>query len=92
MFIVELLFATNRDERLAVRPAHREYLGKLAADGKLVAAGPWVNDTGSVLIFDVADRAELNRIRDTDPYVPAKVIAEERIREWNPVTGSWLSQ
>lgn len=89
---MELVFATNRDERLAVRPAHREYLGRLAAGGKLVAAGPWVNDTGAVLIFDVADRAELNRILDADPYAPAKVIAEQRIREWNPVTGSWLSQ
>jgi uncharacterized protein len=92
VFVVELVFGINRDERLAVRPAHREYLGRLAADGKLVVAGPWANDTGAVLVFDVADRAELNRILDADPYAPAKVIAEQRIREWVPITGSWLSQ
>lgn len=88
--MVEWVFGTNRDERLAVRPAHREYLGRLAADGKLVVAGPWVNDTGAVLVFDVEDRAELNRILDADPYAPAKVIAEQRIREWTPIVGSWL--
>ena len=91
MFMVELVFGVNRDERMAVRPSHREYLAKLAADGRLLAAGPWVNDTGAVLVFDVADRSELNQILDADPYAPARVIAETRIREWTPVTGAWLS-
>jgi uncharacterized protein YciI len=90
MFVVELMFGINRDERLSVRPAHREYLAELAVAGKLVVAGPWANDTGAMLILDVADRAELDQILDADPYTPAKVIAEVRIREWSPITGSWL--
>ena len=86
-----MVYGTNRDERLAVRPAHREYLGRLTADGKLVLAGSWVDDTGAVLVFDVKDRAELNRILDADPYTTAKLIAEQRIREWTPIAGSRLS-
>lgn len=90
MFMVELVFGVNRDERLAVRPAHRDYLARLVADGKLVAAGPWANDTGAVVIYDVTDRDELTRILDEDPYTPAGVVAETRIREWTPVLGAWL--
>lgn len=89
MFVVELLFGINRDERLSVRPAHREYLAELVTAGKLAVAGPWADDTGALLIFDLADRAELDQILDADPYTPAKVIVETRIREWSPITGSW---
>ena len=92
MFVVELVFGVNRDERLSVRPAHREYLAELVAAGTLVAAGPWANDTGALLILDVAGRAELDQILDADPYTPAKVIAETRIREWSPIMGSWLGR
>ena len=88
--MVELVFGTNRDERLAVRPAHRDYLAKLAASGALGAAGPWANDTGAVLIYDVADHAELRQLLDDDPYTPAEVVAETRIREWIPIVGSWV--
>lgn len=91
MFVVELLFGINRDERLSVRPAHREYLAELVAAGKLAVAGPWANDTGALLIFDIADRAELDQILDADPYAPARVIVETRIREWSPITGGWLA-
>lgn len=91
MFVVELVFGINRDERLSVRPAHREYLAELAAARKLAVAGPWANDTGALLIFDIADRAELDQILDADPYTPAKVIAETRIREWSAITGGWLA-
>lgn len=90
MYLVELVFGVNRDERLAVRPAHREYLAELAAAGKLVAAGPWVNDTGAALVYDVAELAELRRILDADPYTAAGVVAETRIREWSPFVGAWL--
>jgi len=91
MFVVELVYAGNRDERLAVRPAHREYLTGLATSGKLLAAGPWADETGAVMIFDVGDRAELDAILRADPYTPARVVAQTRVREWAPVVGGWLA-
>ena len=59
MLIVELAF-TESSERLAARPAHRALLARLHEDGRLIAAGPWANDTGAMLIFDV-DSGELER-------------------------------
>lgn len=92
VFVVELVYADNRDERLAVRPAHREYLTSLATAGKLLAAGPWADETGAVMIFDVGDRAELDAILRADPYTPARVVSQTRVREWAPVVGGWLAQ
>ncbi|MES4907154.1 hypothetical protein [Streptomyces sp. NPDC000395] len=35
--------------------------------GELVAAGPWADDTGALLVFDV-DRVRLDRILAADPH------------------------
>jgi uncharacterized protein YciI len=83
MLIVELAF-TATSERLVARPAHRTVLLRLHAEGRLVAAGPWADDMGAVLIFNV-DREALNRILDADPYYRAAGVEIIRIREWTPV-------
>ncbi|AXE86327.1 hypothetical protein C1703_15065 [Streptomyces sp. Go-475] len=69
MFVVELAF-TPAPERLAARPAHRETLTRLHAEGALAAAGPWADDTGALLLFTV-DRARLDEILHEDPVLPA---------------------
>ncbi|MCK2236386.1 MULTISPECIES: YciI family protein [unclassified Crossiella] len=90
-FVVEWVFGTNRDERLAVRPAHREWAAEQAKQGVLLAGGPWANDTGAQVVLEAADRDELAKILDSDPYASADVIAETRIREWTVVTGAWIT-
>lgn len=66
MWVVELAF-TDSAERLAARAAHRALLARLHDEAQIVAAGPWANDTGAMLIFDV-ERSALDGILDTDPY------------------------
>jgi uncharacterized protein len=83
MLIVELAF-TASSERLAARPAHRAVLARLHHEGRLVAAGPWADDTGAMLIFDV-QREELDRILDADPYYHVAGVEIVRIREWTPI-------
>lgn len=89
-FVVELRYGSDRDRRMDVRPAHREYARGLADRGILLAGGPYTDDAGAQLIYQVADRAELDDVLARDPYTEAEVIAETTVREWNPVTGSWL--
>ncbi|RKT51632.1 YciI family protein [Saccharothrix australiensis] len=89
-YVVELVFGDNRDERLAVRPAHREYLATLVERGKLLVSGPYTDQSGAVLVYDVEDEAELREVLAADPYTPAGVVAETRVHEWQPVTGMWL--
>ncbi|MER5750283.1 YciI family protein [Streptomyces sp. NPDC002088] len=85
MLILELTFI-DAPERLAARPAHRRHLARLHADGRLVAAGPWADDSGAVLVFDV-DRPALDAIMSGDPYYGTEGVRVHSIREWTPVVG-----
>lgn len=91
LFAVELVYGDDREARLAVRPKHREYLRGLAADGIVRVAGPWADDTGALIVYQVADQDELRDVLAADPYTAAQVVASTTIREWNPVTGAGLT-
>ncbi|TRO55981.1 MULTISPECIES: YciI family protein [unclassified Streptomyces] len=86
MMILELAF-TASPERLAARPAHRSFLARLHEEGRLLAAGPWADDSGALLVFDV-ERVELGRLLDADPYYRTQGVEVVGIREWAPVVGS----
>lgn len=83
--ILELAF-TPCPERLAARPAHRASLARLHEEGRLLAAGPWADDTGALLVFAVGP-AELDRIVDADPYYRTPGVEVVGVREWVPVVG-----
>ncbi|MEU5696021.1 YciI family protein [Actinosynnema sp. NPDC020468] len=89
-YAVELVFGDDEATRLAVRPAHREYLATLVERGVLVLSGPWVDDTGALLVFEVDGEGDLEKIFADDPYTPAGVVAETRVHEWKTVMGTWL--
>jgi uncharacterized protein YciI len=85
MYAVHLAFSDDIS-RLALRPAHRENLAGLAADGRLLGAGPWSDDSGALLVFVVDSRAELDAIMAADPYYSAPGVTVTSVEEWNPVT------
>ncbi|ANS65622.1 hypothetical protein SLINC_3398 [Streptomyces lincolnensis] len=86
MHVVELAF-TPAPERLAARPAHRETLARLHAEGSLVTAGPWADDSGALLVFAL-DRPALEAVLRDDPYYRRTPGVEVRsVREWRPVVG-----
>lgn len=90
-FAVELVFGSDTEKRLSVRPAHREYIASLAEKGVVLGAGPYADDTGALIIYEAADEPALKEIIAADPYTPADVITEWKIREWTPVLGLWLT-
>ena len=85
LFAVTLTFSDETERRLEVRPSHREYLATLLAQGKLHESGPFVDDSGALLVYDAADVAEVQELLSADPYTPAGVIAGASIKEWNVV-------
>jgi uncharacterized protein len=91
-FTVETIYTEDRDQLAATRPRHREYLQRLAGEGKITGAGPWSDDTAGFVIYRVADRAELDRLLDVDPYTTDGVAEERAIHEWNLVIGEWAGQ
>jgi uncharacterized protein YciI len=86
MFVVELEFSDD-PARLALRPQHRERLGLLHASGQLAMGGPWADESGSMLLFDVADEKAVQEILDQDPYYRTGGVTIRGIREWNLVVG-----
>ena len=73
-----------------VRPRHRAYLSRLAADGVCKIAGPFADGSGATMIFEAAGEEELTKILDTDPYHLEGALAERTVREFEPVIGTWV--
>jgi uncharacterized protein len=74
----------------ALRPAHREYLATLHADGRLVACGPFTDGSGALYIYETGSLAEAEEILAADPYHIGGVFAGCRLSPWeiikaNPV-------
>ena len=83
--VVEYEFVPEQTEhRLAARPAHREWLASLKADGRLVQAGPFADGRSALLIFDVEDDAALDDLLAADPY-PKDSYAVASRRPWTPL-------
>ncbi len=79
LFALQLKF-TDLERRMEVRPAHREYLYALKEAGKLITAGPFADQTGALLIYDVADEAELRDILAKDPYTDGRRLRDHHAR------------
>jgi uncharacterized protein YciI len=85
MYAVQLSFSDD-PARLEHRPAHRETLAGLVADGRLLAAGPWSDESGALLVFLVDTRDEVDAIIAADPYYSTAGVTVAGVHEWNPVT------
>jgi uncharacterized protein YciI len=85
MYAVQLSFSDD-PSRLELRPAHRERLAAHVAGGRLLAAGPWSDDSGALLVFLVDDRTALDVLMAEDPYYTAPGVTLASVEEWNPVT------
>lgn len=84
LFAIEYRFGEDRDARLAIRPHHRAYLEELRHRGHVVAAGPFEDDGGALIIYRVESSDVLERILAQDPYVREDVFGTRSVHEWQP--------
>jgi uncharacterized protein YciI len=85
LFAVTIKFTDDAERRQQVRPTHREYLKKLLDAGKLFESGPFVDDSGALIVYDAADVAEVQELLANDPYAPNGIVETVTINEWNRV-------
>jgi uncharacterized protein len=83
-FVLEQRYL-DAERRARERPRHLEYLGRLAADGRLVAAGPWVEGGGSLIVYDVPDEDAARALHAADPYTTGGVTELVALRAWDAV-------
>lgn len=61
------------DRRMAVRPAHFDYVRQLKANGQFVLGGALLDPDGqmigSMLILDLETDEQLTQYLNTDPYI-----------------------
>jgi uncharacterized protein YciI len=67
------------------RPPHREYLRGLIEQKKLVLAGPFTDNSGGFIVYDVADEVEVEAIIKADPFYTHGVFQTWKIRPWKIV-------
>ena len=74
------------DEAQKLQAAHRANIRRLAAEGKLVLAGPFADngELRGIYIFDVATVAEAETLTRTDPAI----LAGQLVMELHPWYGS----
>ena len=87
VFVVELAFDQDESARLAVRPAHREYLKVLFDQGSLVMSGPLADDSGAILVYEAPDSGVVEAILAADPYSRSGGVRRVSLREWTPIFG-----
>ncbi len=74
-----------KELRPKLRPAHLEKLKNLSQAGKIVLAGPFADGSGSLIVFNVSTKAEVELIAKTDPYVMERVFERYEIRPFTQV-------
>ncbi len=84
-FVVAFTYTTDSARTDQVRPVHREYLRGLVEAGTLIEAGPYVDGSGALMIYDVDDLAAAQEQLANDPYAQNGIIASATINEWNVV-------
>jgi uncharacterized protein YciI len=68
-----------------VRPTHRQYLTGLREQGQLVAAGPFTDDSGGLIVYEAASAGEAETFLRGDPFHQNGIFVRYQLRPWNPV-------
>ncbi|AYL94014.1 YciI family protein [Mucilaginibacter celer] len=65
--------------RMQLQMAHLKNIGRLAAEGKLVVAGPFMDDqpVRGIFIFNVESVEEAKKLTETDPAIKAGTLVME---------------
>jgi len=71
----------TKEESDKLQRAHLDNIGRLAEEGKLVLAGPFMSDGDlrGIYIFDVKTEAEAKALVETDPAIQAGSLVMELI-------------
>jgi uncharacterized protein YciI len=76
--------AVALDRRMKSRPEHLEKISHVKKAGKFLCGGAILDDKekmiGSMILYEVADRAELDSILKDEPYIYNKVWEKIDIR------------
>ena len=82
VFAIEYHYPADSPQIIELRPAHREFLGKLKEEGKLIGSGPYTDGDGDALIVIQLDDSAT--IADA-PFHTNNALTGRVFHTWNPV-------
>jgi uncharacterized protein YciI len=73
----------SKEEAARLQKAHLDNIGRMAKEGKLVVAGPFMDngDVRGIYIFNVTSLEEAKTLTETDPAIQAGSLTME-LRPW----------
>ena len=71
--------------RPGLRPAHLENLRPLVKAGKIVAAGPFTDGSGSLILADFENEAAAQAFAQNDPYALEGVFERVEVKPFRKV-------
>lgn len=84
-FAAVIEYVQDPERVQSLRPAHREYLKNLLGRGQLVAAGPFTDESGALIVYEAGSREEAEGLLRGDPFHQHGVFVTWQLRPWNPV-------
>ncbi|HET9659171.1 MAG TPA: YciI family protein [Thermomicrobiales bacterium] len=86
IYALYIRFTDNEERRLATRPVHREYLKTLHEAGKMIEGGPFTDDTGAIIVYEVESKEAAEAQFAQDPYsITGGIVESVTFHEWNRV-------
>lgn len=82
-FAAVIKFKTDDPKVAEIRPAHRQYLGNLFEQGKLVLSGPFSEGGGALIVYEAATKDDAEAILKADPFTRAGLFTSWEINPWN---------
>ncbi|EME23745.1 YciI family protein [Rhodococcus triatomae] len=71
------------------RPAHLRWLGELVDQGHVLTAGPFLDNSGALLILATPNCEAAAKLLADDPFIHAGIVVDIHYTEWRPVLGSF---
>lgn len=68
---------TISEDEERIMEAHFEYLKKLSEEGRIIIAGPCLDGSFGIIVFNARDMDEAKTIMEQDPSVKARIMEAE---------------
>jgi uncharacterized protein YciI len=87
-FAASIDYLQDKDKVAAIRPTHRQYLTSLLQSGKLFASGPYMDDSGALIVYEAETFEEAEQLLKADPFHAGGIFLKWQIRPWKVVMGN----
>jgi hypothetical protein len=84
-FVAVIEYSKDKEKVEAARPAHRAYLSGLVEQNQLVAAGPFEDGFGALIIYEADSVEAVEALMKADPFHAAGVFIRWTVRPWKMV-------